>query len=664
MQTGENEHGLRAIADFTRLISIAILLLHFYIVCHAAFEAWHLNREITDRIALNIHRLPVFKSAWTVKLSSLLLLAIYLIGARGKKNEQISIRTALAYLISGLLFYFFANCFLFVTGDLIFLAIVYMSMTAIGYLLMVVGGSYLSRILKVRLKQDIFNDENESFPQEERLIENEYSVNLPARYKLKGKYRSMWLNIINAARMCLICGSAGAGKSYFLINNIIKQLIERKQFSMVLYDFKYDDLAKIAYNSFLKTKHLYKVPPKFCVINFDRPIHRCNPLNPGMMTDITDATESARTILLGLNPEWQKRSGDFFVESAINFVTAAIWYLKKYNNGIYCTLPHVIELLQADYHDLFPILRSEPAIEAYVNPFFTALANKAMEQLEGQTGSAKIALARLSSPLLYYVLSGNDFPLDVNNPEDPKILVLANNPEKVQIYGAVISLYMNRLFKILPKKQRMKCTIVADEFASLYAGGIDAFLSIARSYKIFTFLAIQNLAQLVKNYGKEQADVLFSLAGNIICGQAIGDTAKAVQEAIGKIVQTSQSISINSSDTSVSKNTHLDYAVPASRITRQSSGEFSGVLADNPDQPLKQKLFHCEIINDHEAIAKEAAAYVDIPEGNISEEEIEVNFIQVKNEITELISDEIERIQNDPELAYLLIDNKKAKESN
>lgn len=280
--------------------------------------------------------------------------------------------------------------------------------------------------------------------------------------------------------------------------------------------------------------------------------------------------------------------------------------------------------------------------------------NRAMEQLEGQVASAKIALARLSSPLLYYVLSGSDFSLDVNNPNEPKIVAFANNPEKTQVYGAVISLYLNRLFRILPKKNKQKTAIIMDEGSSIFANGIENFLAISRGYRIATFLAIQNIAQVRKAYGREQADVIFNLAGNIICGQATGDTAKAVSEAIGKIVQERESVSINRTDTSVSRNTQLDYAVPASKIAALSSGQFVGFVADNPDQKIKLKAFHCEIVNDPAAINAEVAKYKQLPEGKVSPQEIQNEYMRVKNEISELVASEIERIRKDPALAHLL----------
>ncbi|MEC5143063.1 conjugal transfer protein MobC [Chitinophaga sp. 212800010-3] len=655
MSSGENEQGLRAITDFMRKGSIILLILHFYVFCYAAFELWGLTATPVKNVLLNLGKTGIFSDLHITKGFSLLLLLLSVFGSKGKKDETIHPGEVVTYILLGISIFFGSYFFLAIGLAVDITAIAYISVTTIGFVLFLTGAARLSRLIKVKLGGDIFNEENETFPQEERLLENPFSVNLPGKYQYKGQVRKMWLNIINGARMVLIIGGPGAGKTYFLIRNVIKQKIERKNFpGMLLYDFKYDDLAVIAYNSWLKAGHLYKKKPRFLIINFDNPIDRCNPLEPSTMRDITDASESARTILLGLNMQWIQKTGDFFVESPINFLTAIIWFLKKFKGGKFCTLPHAIELMQADYDDLFPILSTEPEIEVLINPFISAYMNRAMEQLEGQIASAKIALARLASPLLYYVLGASDFTLDINNPDDPKIVVLANNPEKTQIYGAVISLYLNRVFRILPKKGMEKCCIIADEFSSLYANGIENFLAISRGYKIFCYLAIQNIAQLRKSYGREQADVIFNLAGNIICGQAIGDTAKSVSEAIGKIVQKRESISINRQDTSISRNTQLDFAVPASKISTLSAGEFVGILADNPDQVIKYKAFHTAIQNDHEAIRAEESKYKSLPTGNVTDLDVQNNYIQIKNDIIDLIETEIERIKNDPDLAHLI----------
>ncbi len=286
---------------------------------------------------------------------------------------------------------------------------------------------------------------------------------------------------------------------------------------MFIYDYKYDDLTKLAYNHFLKHQRSYANPCSFYVINLDDPTHshRCNPIDPRAMFDITDAVEAARVIMLGLNRSWLKKQGDFFVESPINFVTAIIWFLRNYENGKYCTLPHVIEFMQLDVDRLFTILRTEPEIEAYINPFISAYTTGSLEQLEGQIDSAKIGLARLSSPLLYYALSGNDFTLDINNPEAPKIVCLANNP-KQDVLGPVLSLYVTRMTKIINRKNRLKSSLIMDEFTTLTFLGFDTLIATGRSNKIATTLAIQDYSQLKMNYGKEQADVITNICGNLI----------------------------------------------------------------------------------------------------------------------------------------------------
>ncbi|WP_218330770.1 conjugal transfer protein MobC [Hydrotalea lipotrueae] len=660
VQTGENEQALRKILDMTRLISIVILVIHFYYYCYAAFQEWELSSTFSDRILGNIYRTGIFSNFVKSKLIALGFLAISLLGAKGRKDEKLNYKTAFAYLITGLLLYFASYLSLMLQLPAQEKTIVYISITAIGFLLILSGGTLLSRIIKSKFNnKDIFNKENETFPQEERLLENEFSINLPARYRLKNKVRNSWINIINPFRAIMVLGTPGAGKSYFVIRHVITQHI-RKGFTMFVYDFKFDDLSRIAYNSWLKNKHRYAKPPRFFVINFDdlTRSHRCNPLEPSAMTDITDAAESARTILMGLNREWIKRQGDFFVESPINFLTAVIWYLKKYKDGEFCTLPHVIELMQADYDSLFTLFRTEAAkeCEVLINPFLNAYLNDVMEQLEGQIASAKVAMARLSSPQLYYVLSGNDFNLDVNNPDDPKVVCMGNNPQKIQIYGAVLSLYVTRLVKQVNKKGKLKSSLVFDEFPTIYLNNMDSLIATARSNKVSTCLGIQDFSQLRKDYGREQADVIMNITGNIVAGQVTGDTAKQLSERFGKIMQDRESYSINSGDTSISRSKQLETAIPPSKISALSSGEFVGMVADDPDNKIDLKAFHCEIINDHEALKREEESYKEIEIiRKLDSSMVQRNYFQIKQDIQDIIQSEMERLLNDPGLAHLVV---------
>ncbi|WP_293743720.1 conjugal transfer protein MobC [uncultured Pedobacter sp.] len=644
MNTGEDTQGLRKIIDFTRLISIFILAIHFYVCCYSAFKYWGWNADIVDRIIHHISKTGLFADLLSPKFAALLLLAVSLLGVKGKKDEKLERRSIFAYLFTGLLLYFVSILCLLLPIKLPIIALLYISITSIGYLLVLTGGGLLSRLIKNKLNQDAFNTENETFPQEERLLENEYSVNLPAKYRLKDKIRDSWINIINPFRGILVSGTPGAGKSYFVIRHIIEQHIQ-KGFSMFLYDYKYDDLSRIVYNALLKYRGNYKVKPTFWVIDFENIMHRCNPLYPESMEDITDATESSRTIMMGLNRDWSKKTGDFFVESPINFLTSVIWYLRKYEGGKFCTLPHVIELMQADYDKLFAVLKEEEEIKVLVNPFISAYQNKAMAQLEGQIASAKIGLARLSSPQLYYVLSGNDFTLDINNPESPKIVCVGNNPQKQQVYGAVLSLYISRMIKLVNRKNQMKSSLIFDEFPTIFFNNMDGLIATARSNKVSTTLAVQDFSQLKKDYGAEQAEVIVGIIGNVISGQVTGDTAKKLSENFGKIVQDRESKSINSSDISISKSTQLDYAIPASKIAGLSSGEFVGMVADNPDQKIKLKMFHAEIQNDHKTIAKEEQSYKPIPKiAKVTYNDIMENYTKIKADIDQLFEIELEKI--------------------
>jgi hypothetical protein len=638
-QTGENEQALRKIIDFIRLLSIVILLFHFYFYLHRAFQDWNLTSEFVDRIVINIRNTGLFQSVYRTKAFVIGLLTISLIGAKGKKDEKINFRAAALYIIIGLLIFFLSHFILLTDESTQRIVTIYIGLTSLGYILILTGGTWLSRLIKLNFRKDIFNKLNESFPQEERLLENEYSINLPAAYNLKGKRRKSWINVINPFRSSLVIGTPGAGKSYFVVRHIITQHI-RKGFAMFIYDFKYDDLTRIAYNTLLRNAKVYPVLPKFYVINFEdlSRSHRCNPLDPATMEDITDATESSRTIMLGLNREWIKKQGDFFVESPINFVTGIIWFLRKYEDGKYCTLPHVIELMQLEYPQLFKLLRTEPEIDVLINPFESAFRNEAMEQLEGQIASAKISMARLSSPQLYYVLSGNDFTLDINNPKEPKLVCMGNNPQKQQIYGAVLSLYISRVIKLVNKKLQQKCSLIFDEFPTIYFNGIDGLIATARANRVATTLAVQDYSQLKKDYGKDQAEVIMNIVGNVISGQVVGDTAKLLSERFGKIVQERESISINTTETSISRSTQLDSAIPPSKIAALSSGEFVGTVADDPDQKIDLKVFHAEILNNHEAIRKEEHSYKSMPQiRSISHYEIQQNYFRIKNEISQIV---------------------------
>lgn len=539
-----------------------------------------------------------------------------------------------------------------------------MSALAAGYICLLTAGMWIGRLLKEHLMDDVFNEENESFMQETRLITNEYSVNLPTRFYYKKKWHDGWINVVLPQRGCIVVGSPGSGKSYCVINQFIKQQIE-KGYALYCYDFKFPDLSLIVYNHLLKNKDKYKANVQFYVINFDDPrhSHRCNPINSAFMSDIADAYESAYVIMLNLNKTWIQKQGDFFVESPIVLFAAIIWYLKIYENGKYCTFPHAIELLNKPYSDIFTILTSYRELENYLSPFMDAWKGGAMEQLQGQIASAKIPLSRMISPSLYWIMSGDDFTLDINNPDEPKVLCVGNNPDRQNIYSAALGLYNARIVKMVNRKGKLKCSILVDEVPTIYFKGLDTLIATARSNKVAVCLGAQDFSQLVRDYGEKEARVIQNTVGNVFSGQVLGETAKNLSERFGKVLQQRKSVNMTREDTSTSISTQLDSLIPASKISNLSQGMFVGSVCDSFQEKMEQKIFHCEIVVDNARVAAETKAYKPIPvitdftggDGkDHMREEIERNYYRIKEEVSGIIQKELRRIENDPNLKHLL----------
>ena len=665
MQQEDDLRGLARVMDFMRAVSILFVGINVYWFCYSTLKEWGVTFEVIDKILWNFQRTTgLFSSVLWTKLFSVVFLALSCIGTKGVKEEKITWTKIHCSLAVGVVL-FFLNWWLLElplphTAGTVF----YITTLSAGYVCMLMAGTWMSRLLKNNLMDDVFNMENESFQQETRLIENEYSVNLPTRFYYNKKWNKGWINVVNPFRASLVLGTPGSGKSYAVVNNYIKQQIE-KGFALYCYDYKFPDLSEIAYNHLLSHLDGYKVKPKFYVINFDDPrkSHRCNPINASFMSDIADAYEASYTIMLNLNRSWISKQGDFFVESPIILLAAIIWYLRIYQGGKYCTFPHTIELLNKKYADVFTILRSYPELENYLSPFVDAWESDAQEQLQGQIASAKIPLSRMISPALYWVMTGDDFSLDINNPKEPKILVVGNNPDRQNIYSAALGLYNSRIVKLINKKGQLKSSVIIDELPTIYFRGLDNLIATARSNKVAVLLGFQDYSQLTRDYGDKESRVIQNTVGNVFSGQVVGETAKILSERFGKVLQKRQSMTINQREKSTSISTQMDSLIPASKISNLTQGMFVGAVADNFDERIEQKIFHCEIVVDNEKVKRETARYVKLPQiidftdkdGNDRmQEEIQANYDRIRQEVRQIVEDEITRIKNDPELCHLI----------
>ena len=659
MSQEDDLRGLAKVMDFMRALSVLFVIVNVYWFCYPSMKEWNIDIGVVDRILLNFQRTTgLFSSILWTKLFALVFLALSCLGTKGVKEEKIKWPHIWAVLATGIVLFFFNWWLLDLPLPFSARTGFYLLTLSAGYGCLLAAGVWMSRLLRQNLMEDVFNNENESFMQETRLIENEYSVKLPTRFWYRIKMWHGWINVVNPFRASIVLGTPGSGKSFAVVNSYIKQQIE-KGYATYIYDFKFPDLSTIAYNHLLRHLDGYKVRPKFYVINFDDPSrsHRCNPLNPKFMTDISDAYESSYNIMLNLNRTWAAKQGDFFVESPTILFAAIIWFLRIYKDCNYCTFPHAVEFLNKPYEQIFPIMSSYPELENYLSPFLDAWLAGAADQLMGQIASAKIPLSRMISPALYWVMSADEFSLDINN------------PDRQAIYGAALGLYNSRIVKLVNKKGRLKSSIIIDELPTVFIKGLDNLIATARSNKVAVLLGFQDFSQLIRDYTDKEAKVIINTVGNIFSGQVVGETAKTLSERFGKILQKRQSISINRNDVSTSISTQMDSLIPPSKISSLTQGMFVGSVADNFGEKIEQKIFHCEIVVDAKKVAEEERTYQKIPvitdfrdaDGiDRMKERVQENYNRIKEETRQIVADELERIANDPNLKHLLELNKQA----
>jgi len=647
MNTGEDISGMRKVVDLARWISIALLLMHFYFLCYGAFREWGWTAPLSDRLLENIRRTGLFDHPLRIKLFSLAFLAISLLGARSRKDGRMRYGGGLGFLFLGASVYFGSIFLLAMKGTPGTVAGVYMGACFAGWLMVLTGGLRLSRVIAYALRRDFFRKAEGGFPQEERLIETDFSINLKAQYILNGETRGSHINIINPRRGVLVIGSPGAGKSWFIIEPAMEQMME-KGFSMLVYDFKYPALTNYCHGLFCKYRKKYPDAARFYAINFTdlSRSHRCNLISPDTLRNLSDAIGVSRSIMLSINSTWAHRQGDFFVESPINLLAALIWYLKKYNGGIYCTLPHAIELAQTPYPKLFTILHTEAEVQTLIDPFLQAYQNKTNEMLDSQVSSMKIPLGRLASPDLYYILTGNDVSLNINDTAHPKVVCLGSDPSRQEALAPILSLYIDRVNKLINQPGRHVCGLVLDEFASVRATSVLQTIATGRAHNIIPLLVVQDLSQLRILYSHAEAEAILNMPGNILCGQVGGETARWMSDRFPAIIQHKTTVSVNSTDTSVSKSEQSNPTMSPATLASLSSGEFVGILGDDPGKEMPLKTFHARIVKNEQKDAALPAPLVR----EVSQAEVDENFMRVKREIIELVENEMGRIMRDPVL--------------
>ena len=616
------------------LIAGGILGLIVYYYAYPFWAAVGLRSSLTDSLMLEIYRSGTFASQVSVKFVCLFFATVSVVVRSGNSKDS-SWMQVLGPLLSGL--------GIFLCSGLLGSGWLFVFVTLAGFTLYLIGAILLGR--KIRSFDAHLPDYWDTFPQCGEKIENEYSVNIPMTFQYEGKRHKGFINCVSPQRGCMVIGTPGSGKTASIYAAFIKQMMQ-KGYAMFVYDFKYPSLTTRVLNELLDNYGCYRVKPKLYIINFDDPLHshRFNPIHPRYLTDPVDATEIAEVILKNANRE-QAKGDDFFSLSARCYVDLLIWFLKIYDGGRYCTFPHLIELMGRDYREVFAVMKKFDELEVKRNTFADAIKDQAFEQLQGQIASARVPLNRFASKTLYWTLSGDDFSLDINNPEEPKIICVGNNPRRQSVYGTTLAMLMSQLFKVINVPGRQHAAVLIDELPTIYLKGLDNLINTARENKVAVVIGAQDKSQLVKDYDQKESDVIFNTVGNVFAGAVKGDTAEGLSKSFGKVEREMRSYQEGASSDHVTYSYQLRDVLPADRIEALSQGTFCGYVADTFAQKVHPKVFCGEIQAERPPVHRETVPKtVNLSEREM-QEEVEKNYQKIRVDIANLLF----REQNNPD---------------
>lgn len=474
----------------------------------------------------------------------------------------------------------------------------------------------------------------------DKVVSNEYSFNF--------KTNRGFVNILNPFRGMLLIGTAGSGKTYSFIEPVIDQAFQ-KEYTAFIYDFKFPNLAEYTWNSFqLNYKNCKLRKPKFFILYFKdiRYSNRCNPLHPTILKEKAFALQASKTILYNINPEWSKKQGEFFSSSAVAICQAIMWFLRleaERNNRNISTLPHLIEMASfPNTAMLVEVLLSEKDVATIITPIKAAMVAGASEQLAGQVASLQIGLSSIVDNKMYYVMSDNDFSLDINNPEDPKIVILGNDDALKQAYAPALSLFASTLANSINQKNRRHCLYCIDEFPTMYIMNVENLPNTGRSNKICTFLGLQNFYQSEQVYGKDASQVINASFANIIMGQTNDKkTAEFAQDILGQYYAEKRDLSLqfDTDGGSHSIKTERKKIIDPDDMFELDAGIFVGKVADAGGEGREKKFFAKFEVKKQKH--DQTLPFMNKELANLSDEQIDQilneNTLRIKEDVNNLI---------------------------
>lgn len=633
-----DKYSLDILIIFSFLVSILFILVDIYYSKYIYIVEKGLGNEYINIFIIKLFKtFPLIKNPLLLRTVSLAIVSFCSFGFEVKREVGENSSFMKNVIIVG------SSLIIFLSISVVKIEIIsYTIISFVSYIVYIVGFLKFRKYFNFYDKKDEFNDKNQIFEQEKVVKKNPYSVNF--------KTENGVINVVNPFRATMVLGTPGSGKSYSVVEEYIRQHIQ-KQFSMMVYDFKFPALAKETFAFYEYYKEQYKIEPRFCVVSLDdlEKSNFVNPLDPQLIRKASDAIEASQTILFNLNKEWITEK-DFFAQSAISYFAACIYFLRIYEDGKFCTLPHAISLASLPDEKVFKVFGQYSELRFFMTPFADALAKQAYEQLSGQTASARIPLSQLATKELFWVMGNNVFPeenisLSINNPESPCILIIANSPSTQTTNSPALGLVVTQLLKEINQQGRQPCSVILDELPTMYFMGLDNLIATARSNKVSTTIGMQDLEQLKRDYGDKVAETIFNIVGNIFSGSVRSETASKLQEIFGKKKQKLKNVTIDTNN-SYSINENLEYAIPVSAISQLSQGEFVGVVADNFGEEINRKIFRGKIKVEKrtDQIKNKIPTII---EGEMINEVLNGNFERIVKEVDILIENELYRISQE-----------------
>ena len=658
----EQQHQIK-IYGFLQKAVYAIVALD----CASLFYL-NANIPVVSNLLKNFSKMSFIYPPINAKFATLVLIGLVAIGTKAKKKKDLNIATEIVLpIVLGLVMVFSSlivqneagnNKLTKIFPGMNLYQIIYATLSFLGALILQMGADSISKLMQQKMGKDRWNVEEESFDQNQELIKSETNINIPYLFRYKGKSNKGWINL-NPFRGTMVIGTPGSGKSFGVINPAIRQMIA-KGFCLCIYDFKFPDLAQIAYYHYLLKKSKdsdYNY--SFHVINLNEveKSRRVNPFHKKYIQTLAEAQEMAESMVSSLQKGGSSSGGGseaFFTQSAINFLASCIYFFAKLENGKYSDLPHILSFMNRSYQEIFDSLFKNEEIGSLLSPFKTAYDNKAFDQLEGQIGTLKIFLSRLATKESFWVFSGDEVELKITDRENPSIIILASDPGTQDINSALYSAVLNRTLRLINSKHNLPGGIIADEFPTIYIHKIDNVVATARSNRVAVLLGLQEIPQLRQFYKKEVADTISAIVGNILSGSARDkNTLDWLEKLFGKIKQKSFSQSISQQGTTTSINEKMDFMIPAGKIAALRTGEMVGMIAqgeENDTDEYKTSAINGKINLDMKAIKQEEQNYVPMPVyysfidkagNNRKEEVLMTNFRKINNEIELIVNENI-----------------------